>query len=391
MIFVGIDVAKSKHDCCILNESGKTLKEFVISNDKKGFEYFLNAIAELSCGVLSDARIGLESTGHYSINIQNYLLQKRLSVKIFNPLQVNLLRKAQSLRKTKTDKSDSKFLALMLMSDDSKSYSLSVLAISELRILTRNRHRLVEMRSKLKLSLSRLITILFPELTNAVCSVNQKSSYALLSEFPTAKSIATANIIRLTNILITASKGKYGREKAEQIRELARNSIGLNSRATGFELQQTIRIIQTLQQEIDILDKEIKAIMNEIDSPVLSFPGIGFVLGAIIVSEIGNIENFETPAKLLAFAGLEPSVYQSGNFIASKTPLVKRGSKYLRWALIQAARLVAYRDETFAAYHSKKLSEGKHYFVALTHTGKKLVRVIFHLLKSNQQFLPLAA
>jgi len=389
MIYVGIDVAKSKHDCCILNEKGETLTAFVFTNDKQGFEKLMSEIAMYSSDRdLSDAKIGLESTGHYSINLQNYLLQKRLCVRIYNPLSVNLLRKAQTLRKTKTDKSDCKFLATLLFSDENKSYSQTVLPLSELRNLTRSRHRLICMRSKLKLSLSRLVTILFPELPGAVWSVNQKSSYALLSEFPTAKDIANANIIRLTNVLSSASRGKYGREKAEQIRDLARNSIGLDSRAVGFELQQTIRLIQNLQSEIDLLDKEIKKIMKEIDSPVLSIPGIGYVLGAIIVSEIGNIENFSSPAKLQAFAGLDPSIYQSGQYNASNTPLVKRGSTYLRWGFMQAARLVAYRDTTFAAYQEKKLSEGKHFFVALTHVAKKLIRVVFYLLKTNQNFVP---
>jgi transposase len=277
-------------------------------------------------------------------------------------------------------------LATLLFSDENKSYSQTVLPISELRNLTRSRHRLISMRSKLKLSLSRLITVLFPELPGAVWSANQKSSYALLSEFPTAKDIANANIIRLTNVLSANSRGKYGREKAEQIRNLARNSIGTHSRAVGFELQQTIRLIQNLQVEIDLLDKEIKKIMREIDSPVLSIPGIGYVLGAIILSEIGNIENFSSPAKLQAFAGLDPSVYQSGQYTAGKTPLVKRGSTYLRWGFMQAARLVAYRDPTFAAYQEKKLAEGKHFFVALTHVAKKLIRVVFHLLKTNQNY-----
>lgn len=389
MIYVGIDVAKSKHDCCILNEKGEALSTFVFKNDKQGFEKLLAEIGMYSSeNNLSDARIGLESTGHYSINLQNWLQGKRLSVRIYNPLQVNLLRKAQSLRKTKTDKSDCKFLATLLFSDDSKSYSQTVLPVSELRNLTRSRHRLVCMRSKLKLSLSRLITILFPELPGAVWSVNQKSSYALLLEFPTAKDVATANIIRLTNVLSDNSRGRYGREKAEQIRELARNSIGLDSYAVGFELRQTIRLIQNLQDEIDLLDKEIKKIMCEIGSPVLSIPGIGFALGAIIISEIGNIENFSNPAKLLAFAGLEPAIYQSGQYNAGFTPTVKRGSTYLRWGLMQAARLVAYRDETFTAYIEKKLSEGKHFYVALTHVAKKLVRVVFHLLKTNQNFAP---
>jgi len=264
------------------------------------------------------------------------------------------------------------------------------LTVSELRILTRNRHRLVEMRSKLKLSISRLITILFPELPNAVWSVNQKSCYALLTEFPTAKAIANANIVRLTNVLSSNSHGRYGREKAEQIRELARNTIGFDSCASGLELQQTIRLIQNIADEIAILDKEIKKIMKECASPILSIPGIGYILGAIIISEIGDIENFQNPAKLLAFSGLEPSTYQSGNFTASSTPMVKRGSKYLRWAFLQAARLVAYRDVTFSYYYEKKLSEGKHHFVALSHTAKKLVRVVFHLLKSGEDFKAVA-
>ena len=387
MIFVGIDVAKDKHDCCILDAAGEKLNSFVFANDRAGFEHLLSTIA--SHEPLENAKIGLESTGHYSTNIQNYLLQKRLCVKVFNPLQVNLARKAETLRKTKTDRSDSAFLAQLLFSDGKiKSYSQPVLAVSELRMLTRSRFRLVQMRSKYKLSISRLITVLFPELTQAVHSVNQKSSYALLLEFPTAAAIANAHLTRLTTILRENSHGKYGREKAVEIRELARNSIGHNSRAAGFELQQTIRLIQNLQAEIDLLDKEIRAAMKEIDSPVLSIPGVGFVLGAMIVSEIGDIENFDNPAKLLAFAGLEPSTYQSGNYNANKTPMVKRGSKYLRWALLQAARLVAYRDETFNRYYAKKKAENKHHFVVLNHTAKKLVRVLFHLLKTGQHFQP---
>ena len=386
MLFVGIDVAKNKHDCCILSSTGEELSAFTFSNDRSGFDSLTTAIS--SFGEPADAKIGLESTGHYSTNIANYLLQKRLCVKIFNPLQIQMMRKASTLRKTKTDKSDSKFLASILFSDSSKPYQLPVYPFSELKTLTRNRHRLVKMRTKLKISVSRMITILFPELPGAVWSVNQKSIYALLSHFPTAKSIANAHLTKLTNILADNSHGKYGRDKAIVIRNLAAASIGLDSHAAGFEFQQTIRLIQNLQGEVDILDGEIKSIMKEINSPILTIPGIGYTLGAIILSEIGNIENFDKHGKLLAFAGLEPSTYQSGNFTADKTPMVKRGSSYLRWGLLQAARLVAYRDETFRQYHFKKISEGKHYFVALSHVAKKLVRVIFQLLKTNMPFEP---
>ena len=392
MIFVGVDVASNKHDCCILGSDGAVLSAFQFANDRGGFDRFLASIAE-HCGEggLDDAKVGLESTGHFSINLTNFLLAKRLSVKIFNPLLVNMLRKAQSLRKTKTDKSDARFLAKLMFSDDSKPYSPPLYYITELKALTRNRHRLVAMRSKLKTSVTRLITLLFPELPGVVWSVNQKSCYALLLEYPTAKSIAGAHLTRLVNLLSDNSHGRYGREKALEIRELAARSIGLDSRATGFELRQTIRLIQGLQEEIDELESEIKAVMREIDSPILSIPGVGFVLGAIILAEIGNIENFDNPAKLLKFAGLEPSVYESGYYKATDTPMVKRGSKYLRWALLQAARLVAYRDKTFAAYMAKKRGEGKHFFVAMSHVAKKLVRVLFHLLQSGESYSPQTA
>lgn len=387
MIFVGIDVAKDKHDCCILSEKGEKLSSFIFDNNRAGFELLLTAIT--AHDTLENARIGLESTGHYSTNIQNYLLQKRLSVRVFNPLQVNLAHKAETLRKTKTDRSDAAFLARLLLSDgESKSYSPQVWDVSELRMLTRNRFRLVAVRSKYKQSISRLVTLVFPELTQAVWSANQKSSYALLLEFPTAAAIANAHLTRLSNLLAANSHGKYGREKAIEIRGLARVSIGLNSRCAGLELQQTIRLIQNLQIEIDLLDKEIRSIMRKMSSPILSIPGIGFVLGAMIVAEIGDARNFDNPAKLLAFAGLEPSTYQSGNFHANNTPMVKRGSKYLRWALLQAARLVAYRDETFGRYYAKKKAENKHHFVVLNHTAKKLVRVLFHLLATGQDFVP---
>ena len=387
MIYVGIDVAKSKHDCCILSQDGEVFTSFSFTNDKLGFEKLMNEIKRFSGKKdFSNVKIGLESTGHYSLNITNYLLQKRLSVKIFNPLLVSLKRKAESLRKTKTDKSDSKFLAQLLFTGESEPYLPPVLPISELKILTRNRHRLVMMRSKLKLSISRLITILFPELPNVVYSVNQKSTYALLLEFPTARTIADAHLTKLTNLLSDNSHGRYGRDKALQIRSLAVDSIGFDSNATSFELRQTIRLIQNLNTEIAVIDREIKSIMDEIESPIISIPGIGYVLGAIILAEIGNIENFSNPNKLLKFAGLEPSVYESGKFKAGNTPMVKRGSPYLRWALLQAARLVAYRNDTFHRYQQRKLAEGKHFLVVQTHLAKKLVRVLFHLLKTNSDF-----
>lgn len=389
MLYIGIDVASQKHDCCIIDSSGEVLNEnFTFANNREGFNFLMNTITSfLPDKTVSNVRIGLESTGHYSTNLVNFLKGKGFEITIFNPLHVNLYRKGQTLRKTKTDKTDARFLAVMLFSDDSKSYTPISYQITELKSLVRHRFRLISLRSKLKVSVSRLVTILFPELSSAVWSIHQKSSYAMLLEFPTAKAVSECHLTKLTNLLALNSNGHYGKEKAVLIRELAVKSIGSGSISVGFELQQTIRLINNLQEEINILDKHIKTVMEEIDSPILTIPGISYTLGAIIIAEIGDITNFDTPAKLLAFAGLEPSTYQSGNFTAGKTPMVKRGSSYLRWALLNAARLVSMRDETFKLYYQKKKSEGKHHFVVMSHVGKKLVRVVFQLLKTNNAFI----
>lgn len=390
MLFIGIDVAKSKHDCCIIDSDGVVITDSLrISNTKEGFDTLYNAIVSaLDSNDFSKVKIGLESTGHYSTNITNYLYSKGFSITVLNPLVTNAFRKAGTLRKTKTDKCDAKVIATMLFSDESKSYSPSLYQIQELKSLTRHRFRMIGYRSKLKISVTRLIDIIFPELPDFVWSIHQASCYQLLLELPSPESIKTCHLTHLTNIISKGSRGKYGREKAMQLRELATNSIGSSSRSLTFELQQTIRLIQSVQTEINALDKQIKLVVDELNTPILTIPGIGYTLAAIILAEIGDINNFSSPSKLLAFAGMEPSTYQSGKYTASKTPMVKRGSSYLRWAVMQAARLVSMRDVTFATYMAKKRSEGKHFNVAQSHVGKKLIRVIFSLLKNNTVFVP---
>lgn len=389
MLFVGIDVAKSKHDCCIIDSDGVIITDSLrISNTKEGFDILYNTIlSALDSNDFSKVKIGLESTGHYSTNITNYLYSKGFSITVLNPLVTNAFRKAGTLRKTKTDKCDAKVIATMLFSDESKSYSPSSYQIQELKSLTRHRYRMIGYRSKLKLSVTRLIDIIFPELPDFVWSIHQASSYQLLLELPSPEAVSTCHLTHLTNIISKASRGKYGRGKAIQLRELATNSIGTSNRSLTFELQQTIRLIQSVQSEIDTLDKQIKLVVDELNTPLITIPGIGYTIAAIILAEIGDINNFSSPAKLLAFAGMEPSTYQSGKYNASKTPMVKRGSTYLRWAIMQAARLVSMRDTTFATYMAKKRSEGKHFNVAQSHVGKKLIRVIYSLLKNNNTYV----
>ncbi|MDD4096761.1 MAG: IS110 family transposase, partial [Oscillospiraceae bacterium] len=219
-------------------------------------------------------------------------------------------------------------------------------------------------------------------------SVTQAAIKALLLELPSARRIAACRIDRLTNLLRVASHGRYDRAKAEEIKSLAQQSIGANSPAVALELQLTLQHLDFLLQQINELDKAIRTAVAQTQSPILSIPGIGPTLAAIILAEIGDIHRFSSPDKLQAFAGLDPSTYQSGKFKADRTPMVKHGSTYLRWALMQAARLAAINCETFGRYLAAKQAQGKHYFVALGHTAKKLIRVIFRILTANEVFVP---
>lgn len=386
MIYVGIDVAKDKHDCFAMNSDGEILIEnFTFKNNFHGFDLFFNSISQFNES-LDNIKVGLEATGHYSNNILNFLTSKGFNVFVINPLQTNLYRKGQSLRKTKTDKLDARFIATMLITHNLKPYSNLSYHISELKSLVRHRFRLIQESSKFKLSLSRLITIIFPELEQAVWSIHQTSVLNLLLALPSVKAISECNLKRLTNILQKHSNGKYGRDKAIEIRNLASNSIGTTSNSLSFELKQVIQTVLFLKTQIDNIDKELKVLVDGLHTPILSIPGISYVTAAFILAEIGDINNFDSPAKLQAFAGLDPSTYQSGKFTASHAVMVKRGSKYLRWALLTATRLVCMNNKTFNDFKNKKLAEGKHYFVALSHTSKKLIRVIYYLLKTNKNY-----
>lgn len=388
MIYVGIDVAKDKHDCFITNSDGEVLfKAFTIANNLTGFTELYQKIESVMEDV-SKVKVGLEATGHYSYNLLGYLIDKGLPTYAINPLHTNLYRKSLSLRQTKTDKVDARTIASMLMSDvNLKSYSDTSYHNEELKSLTRYRFDKVKERAKLKSSVSRLVCILFPELEKLVPTLHMASVYALLSEFPGAKQVANVHLTRLTNLLTKASKGRYGKETAITFRDAARTSIGSNMPAKSLELKHTIKLIRELTSEIDEIENEIKIIMDEIHSPILSIPGINYRMGAMIIAEIGDFNRFDSPDKILAYAGFSPSTYQSGQLDGAYSHMEKRGSRYLQYALYNAAKYVCHWDSTFAEYLAKKRAEGKHYNVAISHAIKKLVRVIYHLEKTNQQYI----
>ena len=387
MIYVGIDVAKNKHDCCILGSDGEILfSPFTIQNTLQGFDELYEKIGSLTSD-LTEIKVGLEATGHYHINLLRSLLDNGLASFVINPLHTNLYRKGQSLRKTKTDKVDAASIAMMLLTDKTlKPYSDISYHNEELKSLTRYRFDKVQERARLKTSVSRLVSILFPELEKIVPSLHMASVYALLSEFPGASFIAAAHLTRLKNLLYNVSKGHYGRDMAISIRDTAASSIGSVMPAKSLELKHTIHLIQVLSAEIDEIEHAINAIMDTMNSPITTIPGIKNRMGAMILAEIGDFSRFDNPDQILAYAGLSPSTYQSGQLTSSYAHMEKRGSRYLRFALFNATIYVCHWDPTFKAYLAKKRAEGKHYYVAVSHACKKLIRVIYRMQLTGEPY-----
>ena len=289
MVCVGIDVSKDKHDCFILSSEGEVLADvFTVENNREGFGVLLQRIR--SCTLPTDKiKVGLEATGHYSYNILGFLLDKGLATYVINPLHTNLYRKSLSLRQTKTDRIDARTIASMLMSDlDLKSYTDISYHNEELKSLTRYRFEKVSERAKLKQSVSRLVNILFPEL-------HMVSVYAMLSEFPGAKQIAEAHLTHFRTVLSDTSKGRYSREKAVEIRNAARRSIGSVMPAKSLELRHTIRLIRELDKEIEEVEAEIFSILDTLQSPITTIPGMGPRMGAMILARHGAAHGSDDP------------------------------------------------------------------------------------------------
>lgn len=378
-LYVGIDVAKNKHDLAIIDGDGKILtKNFRFQNTYQGFESLKQALAQLNQPT-EQIHIALEDTGHYAYNLVTFLRQLGYPVFTYNPLLIKEFVKSLSLRKTKTDVKDALAIAQKIRTDLTCERFKADDRIIELKELTRYQARLIQERSKAKTLFVRILDLIFPELVRIVGNVHNHYVYELLASYPSAEKIKRAHFKTLLKI------NRLTAEKVAQIQEAARLTIGNSSQALQLELIQLIATIRHYDEQIEAVQVQINAVMAEIDSPILSIPGIGQRLGAIILAEIRKIDNFSTPAQLQAFAGLEPSIYQSGQMDNSGR-MVKRGSHYLRYALIQAAKLACMYSPAFKAYLHLKISQGKHYNVAISHAAKKLIRVIFYLLKTNQRF-----
>lgn len=375
MLYVGIDVAKNKHDVTALNVQGKTvLKPLTFSNTRAGFELLDLSLRQLN----QDCLIALEDTGHYAFNLLKFLHEQGYKVYTYNPLLIKEFAKSLSLRKTKTDKKDARIIALKLLSDPNREQFQHDNRKEELKILTRHIHRLKKKQSDWKVQYTRCLDIIFPELDKIV-GKHSEYTHQLLTRYPSPQKMLEAGFDNLIEIKrLTASK-------IQDSLSVAPLSIGTTSPAREFELIEIIENIKHYNRLIDKAEKQANELMAEINSVITTVTGIGNRLGAVILAEIRNIHAFDNPAQLQAFAGLDPSIYQSGKIdLAGK--MVKRGSPHLRWALIQAAKACARFSPAFKAYLRTKLDQGKHYNVAIIHLAKKLIRTLFYLLKNKLPF-----
>lgn len=379
MYYVGIDVAKDKHDCCIVNDAGDIImKPFRIKNSLEGFTSLLQRIDSITSN-RSEVIIGLEDTGHYPGNLINYF-GNLVKVQTINPLLVAKQKKAETLRKTKTDKIDATQIAKMLRNGVGFRPVISIPYDSdELKSLSRYRLTLVKNRSKEKTSVKRLINILFPEHEQFFADTHCTTSYAILSAYPSKDSLSTCHTPSLANILYKASRGRYESDLAIKLRQTAKSSIGKTSDAKSFELQKTLKRIQNLDGEIAEVETKLSDLLAKSHPPITTIPGIGDVLAASIIGEIGDFSRFSNPGKILAMAGMSPTTYQSGKLTGARSRMEKRGSSVLRHSLFLATQSVCCFVPEFRQYLDKKRSEGKHYYVAISHTAKKLVRLMYAL------------
>ncbi len=385
MIYVGIDIAKLNHFAAAVSSDGEILIEpFKFTNDYDGFYLLLSKLAPLDQNSII---IGLESTAHYGDNLVRFLINKGFKVCVLNPIQTSSMRK-NNVRKTKTDKVDTFVIAKTLMMQDSLRFlTLEDLDYLELKELGRFRQKLVKQRTRLKIQLTSYVDQVFPELQYFFKSgLHQHSVYTLLKEAPTPNAISSMHMTHLAHILEVASHGHFDKDKARELRVLAQKSVGVNDSSLSIQITHTIEQIELLDSQLLHTELEMANLVTCLHSVLMTIPGIGFVNGGIILGEIGDIHRFSEPKKLLAFAGLDPSVHQSGNFQAQRTRMSKRGSNVLRYALMNAAHNVVKNNSTFKAYYDAKRAEGRSHYNALGHCAGKLVRVIWKMLTDEVEF-----
>ena len=385
--FICIDVGKRNHWANVMTPDGEILIDpFPFSNDSKGFRKLHKAIDPF---LKKDHLVGMEDTGHYGDNLRMFLLNRKATVAMINPVSTDAMRKA-SLKSTKTDKEDTKNIGVVLLNP--KLYRIvkrSDLDLHTIRELTRYHHNMQEACTRYKAQLQKDIDKVFPEF-NSLFSASYGPTYMrILEHCQSAHAIAHTDIRTLRNII--RPKGTRGRTpefSAEQLKQLAKESVGQPDMIIEMEIRHLAGLIRQINEDLKEVDKKIEEYSCELNSPILTIPGISHFSCASIVTEIGDIDKFDNPYQLISYSGTNPIVYQSGQYNARLTRISKKGSKYLRKTLYQIIQPVIENNPAFKAYYLKKTSQGKSHRCAQGHCIRKLLRVIYHLMRTGQTFDP---
>ncbi len=389
MIYVGIDIASEKHDYFMIQgETGTVFssKSITITNSEQGYKKLHSDISAF-CGATGDSKvhIGLESTGIYHTNIIHFLISHNYDVMMINPILTNMVRKASKVHSPKNDNLDSQTICKYMIDNPDKflPYTSSLYHNEALKSIARKRFFIVEDLRKAKLAVNNLIQIVFPEFKALFSNIYGDSPIAILKEYKTPKALAKARTSKVASLL-------HGRCKcsAEQLIEAAKTSVGISNDFYAFQLVDAIEEMEHIKRRIASYDVRIKAYVDKLYPNLLSIPGVGYVTAGLIAGEIRDIHRFHSAETLVSYAGIDVTVYQSGKYNASHLLPSKKGSRYLRYALFQVARIAWQHDPVFKAYYEKKQAEGKHHYVILGHIQKKLTRVIYSILKNNSTYTP---
>ena len=386
LYYCGIDISKYKHDCCIISAADqKVVAKLTFKNNRAGFEKFLSTLNSFSNP--KDIEIGFESTSHYALNLELFLENSNHSFMEVNPVLISEFKKSFSLRRTKTDSVDCELIARWLMSAEHKPHSKGFYHSYDLKPLTRLRDRLVRQRSLYLVKITNILDHTFPEFKPFFNERFSTTALFLLENYGSAEKISRMNQASYEK-LRKVSRGKFSIQKFLELKELAANTVGVENTTFNFELTTLITLLKTINKEITNVENEIIRLVSEINPHFLTIPGIGPISAAVICAEYGDISSFSTPAKMLAYAGLEPGINDSGTE-SHGGRMVKHGSSMLRFTLLNCCMPLIRFDLTFATYYAKKRREGKSHRVAMTHVAKKLIRVIHALEKQGIDYDPI--
>jgi len=385
MLYLGIDIGKRSHVASLMSQEGKVLfKAFSFANSTDGGESLLAKLGEHVTSVC-DVEIGMEATGHYWLSLYSFLVEHGYAIHVVNPIQTDGWRKGVEIRKRKTDTIDSVLIADLIRYGDFLETALADENTMSLRNLSRFRHSLVSSIGDLKRKTIAVLDQVFPEYASVFSDVFGKTSKAILMEFGSPEDLEHITSEQLENLLSQLTLKKFAAEKVQTLAHLSKRSFGVSFCRDSFTLQLRLLIQQItfIEEQVLEIEREIAELLNRINSPITTVPGIGPVNAATILGEVGDITRFSSPAKLVAYAGIDASVTQSGDFHSTRNKMSKRGSPYLRKALFQAALVASNSDPVFNAFYQKKRNEGKHHLTALGAVARKLCYTIHAILKKN--------